>query len=161
MYRFCIQFARIKRLLKKLEDQNSDYKEYLDYLTSFFIQAWALKEWIKNDDNIKIKGFDIEKECEKYPHLMLCADLANKSKHLILTKPRINADIVGFGVTIYVSTIGSSHRNRHPVKSKYKYIVKDKTESKYTAIDLAKKIVMDWQKIVDYLLNLLPKIKPS
>lgn len=161
MYRFCEQFARIKRLLKKLEDHNSDHEDYSDYLRSFFMQAWALKEWIKNDGNIKIKGFSIEKECEKYPHLMLCADLANKFKHLTLTKPRINADIVGYGVTIYVSTIGSSHKNRHSAKSKYTYIVKDKTGSKYTAINLAKRIVMDWQKIVDYLLNQLPKIKPS
>ena len=161
MYSFYIQFKRIKRLAKKLEVQNSDHEEYLDNLMSFFIQAWALKDWIKNDAKISISGFNIEEECKKYSSLMLCADLANKFKHLILTKSRKDADIAGYGVTIYVSTIGASHKNRHPAKSKFTFLVKDKEGNKYKAIDLVKEIITDWQKIIDYLLNQLPKIKPS
>jgi hypothetical protein len=59
--------------------------QYEDDLWSFFQNCWHLKDWIKNDDTLDAKiRTKIVDEAHASPALMVCADLANASKHLKL-----------------------------------------------------------------------------
>jgi len=82
------QYSRLLRALKRIENnRNRLMEEYEDDVWFFFQNCWHLKDWVKNDDNIpqKVKK-SIEKDIEKYDALCICADLANRSKHLKLER---------------------------------------------------------------------------
>ena len=76
------QFKRVERFLQRIDPPSKDHGsqvEYEDNLWSFFQNAWHLKDWIANDPEI-IK-IDIENIVKKYHCLMICSDLANRTKH--------------------------------------------------------------------------------
>ena len=58
---------------------------YEDDLYHFFQDAWHLKDWIKNDPAAKVKAPNIEKDLEADGAFMITADLANGTKHRVLT----------------------------------------------------------------------------
>lgn len=88
-----LQFSRVLRSLKRIEEiNNDDSDEFLDALLTFFQNCWHLKEWIRNDDGLPTHVRSaITREAEKLESLQFCADLANGSKHLKLTTPRKGA----------------------------------------------------------------------
>jgi len=133
------QFERVKRLLKRIENQNRDQIDYEDDLWFFFQNAWHLKDWIENDASLSVATRnDIEKICEAYPRIMICADLANRTKHSELTrKIRTGAKHTRTDVTIKIG-----------IGSEYKYTITDKDKTEYDALELAKGIVTDWEEII-------------
>lgn len=109
MSKFLEQFKRVERYLKKIEDQDRNSTAYDDDLWSFFQNCYHLKDWIKNDPDV---ADEIQRMVEKFvqdnEELRICADLANRSKHLKLDKPpRQDAKITSRNVIIYVPTAGS------------------------------------------------------
>ncbi|MCD6229496.1 MAG: hypothetical protein J7K00_01690 [Candidatus Diapherotrites archaeon] len=66
--------------------RSSDY--YLDDIYAFFLNCYNLKDWILNDDSIKVDKKILEDKITKNNYLRVCADLANWLKHLYLKKTR-------------------------------------------------------------------------
>jgi hypothetical protein len=69
-------------------------EEYEDYLYALFQNCWHLKDWILSDSDAPqgLKGAVERVDAErKIDALMLCADVANGSKHLSGSKPSRDA----------------------------------------------------------------------
>lgn len=103
------QWERIQRFLLRLEEiakgrrqTRSDLGFYTDIVYATFQNIWHLKDWLKNDPSAKAD--DVEQFWKSEPSLMLCADLANGSKHLLLTAPKGDPN----------SKVKSGHINWHP-----------------------------------------------
>jgi hypothetical protein len=67
----------------------------LDATLSFFEAAHHLKDWLGNDPSSGITKADGDSLISRSPMLKLCADLANGSKHLVLTSTRTNDKSTG------------------------------------------------------------------
>ena len=78
------QLARVKRFLRRIEPRGATDDDQ-DDLWSFFQHCWHLKDWLMNDLTVpeRIRN-SVESEVEQYESLMICADLANRTKHLTL-----------------------------------------------------------------------------
>ena len=89
------QLDRTRRWLQRIENKNAQPTEYLDFMIAFFQNCWHLKDWIKNDVTLKDTIHQtIETEAAKYNSLMICADVANRTKHLVLKKNiRLGAEL--------------------------------------------------------------------
>jgi hypothetical protein len=136
------QLKRVERFLQRIDPPSKDHGsqvEYEDNLWSFFQNAWHLKDWIKNDP--AIKTIDIEKIVKNYFCLMLCSDLANRTKHFRLDNNhnRLDAKHTRTDVNLY---LGSG------VVTNFKYIIEDSSGKEYIAIDLAKEIIKAWNEII-------------
>jgi hypothetical protein len=68
----------------RLHDRESDH--YVDTIYHFFQDCYHLKDWLKNDPASTSQARDVETEITNSAALSLCADLANATKHLVLTK---------------------------------------------------------------------------
>ncbi len=78
----------------QLTDINEHMARYSDDVWSFFINAWHVRDWVKNDETIEPAARDrILAAAEASRALRLCADLANGRKHLTLTRRRIGAEL--------------------------------------------------------------------
>jgi hypothetical protein len=90
------QLQRIERLLVDLEvrgniidqDGGVDARPYIDAAISFFVAAWAVRDWILDDDeqNQTLKPAALDRIIETFPALLACADVANRAKHPRLHK---------------------------------------------------------------------------
>ena len=102
------QFERVKRFLKRIvvSPGTDRDNQYIDDVWSFFVHAWSLKDWIKNDDTIQ--RIDIESIVKSYPSLMVCADLANGAKHFKIgvsgshPPPRVGGRQKSLSVTVKI-----------------------------------------------------------
>ncbi|MEX2644957.1 MAG: hypothetical protein WD249_01720 [Gaiellaceae bacterium] len=63
-----------------------------DEVYAFFQNCYHLKDWLLNDPASASAAADVEKFISRTPSLALCADLANGSKHLTLTRSRRHAE---------------------------------------------------------------------
>ncbi len=157
------QFDRMLRCFNKITqliDGNGDQDVYNDDLYSFFKEAWHLKDWIKNDSTIN--PVDIETIAKEYDVLMVCADIANRSKHLFLERKRVDADHSKTDVTVTLPTIifNLPESGEIPVlfgkggnTFSYKYWFKDNTGKEYEAYSLAQDIIRAWESIIDKYIN--------
>lgn len=150
MSKFSEQFERVKRSLEKIENQDRDSTAYDDDLWHFFQDCHHLKDWIINDPNVpeKIKGENgdnIERFINSSEELQICADLANRSKHLELNRaPRIGAKVTSRSVTIYPPTAGSDSVGT----STCEHTITLEDGSKRIALDVAKKAVKAWESFL-------------
>jgi len=155
------QFERVKRSLNRIENRNEDLTPYHeDDFWHFFQDCYHLKDWIKNDSSIpkNIKGEYIDKnhkeghkveECiNANTNLSMCADLANKSKHLKLKNNiRIDEKIQKRSITYHAPTViitnsqGKEVYNSGPGKSTIEYFVQLSDGTHYKALEVAKKAV--------------------
>jgi hypothetical protein len=88
------QVERIDRLMKVVE-ANDPYKvisglSFYDIIVFTCQSMWHLKDWILNDPHF---GASDQAELSKDIHatrcLLVCADIANGSKHLSLSRPKV------------------------------------------------------------------------
>ena len=102
------QWDRVLRWHDRIQDQNRPTREeYEDDLWAFFQNCWHMKDWLINDPVLGLDKGDVDKEvhCPGGP-LMLCRDLANRSKHLELDKPREDGDMGGRVIHRHVGKTG-------------------------------------------------------
>jgi len=141
------QFQRVERALKKIENnKNRNRVEYEDDVWSFFQNAWHLKDWIKNDiDNPSgLKG-GIEDIVKNEEELKVCADLANRSKHLILKyNIRVDADIKQRNTTVVVGPPGTTGEGFGILE----FVISTVDGTKLDAIETAQRIVDCWRAIL-------------
>jgi hypothetical protein len=116
---------------------------YDDDLQHFMQDAWHLKDWIKNDSSLSIRG-DIEALVKERKPLMICADLANGSKHLARDDRnyRTGAYVTSTSVTISLS---------QGVSAKISYVVTLGDGTQLPIDSLVRDVWADWN---DLLANL-------
>lgn len=101
-------YDRIGRLLVKIRDQNRSNLEYKDDLDSFFIYCFHMKDHLKNEG--ALSHTIVESFVDGNRYLRLCADLANRTKHLVLSRSiRDNASFgkKSIGVNIHTTVMVS------------------------------------------------------
>lgn len=147
------QYERIKRFLARVENFDSDQIDYEDDLWSFFIHCWTLKDWVRKSQHPLSKN--IENEVKKYPSITICADLANRTKHLQSGKHERHGAIINKNnVTIYATTSyvhlgdqSSCANNREIEQSghvEYDYIIETDTGETFSALKIARDAVKSW-----------------
>jgi hypothetical protein len=154
------QKARMERLYNKINPKTDFHGNQIDYednLWFFFQTAWHLKDWIKNDPAIRTYP-SIEKIANNVKSLRICADLANRSKHLELKldSNREDGRLAGNDVNIFMGsgkmTIEEAESGKIPIMkalgSKYTYWISDKSGIKTSAVELAEQIMKDWEEII-------------
>jgi hypothetical protein len=154
------QKARMERLFNKINPKtgfHGNQIEYEDNLWFFFQTAWHLKDWIKNDPAIRT-NLSIETIANNVKSLRICADLANRSKHLELKldSNREDGKLAGNDVNIFMSpakvTIEEVESGKVPifkaVGSRYTYWISEKSGNKTSAVELAEQIMKDWEDII-------------
>jgi hypothetical protein len=139
------QLQRVKRWLGRIQDQHLDSETHLDFMWAYFQNCWVLKDWIKNDSNVP-KGVrdKIEGELKNHKNLMICADLANRSKHLTLLDKRVGGKVDSIGVTVHVPTIGS----KTPVRSEHHYTVVGDAGELGDGIQIAQDAYEEWLEVL-------------
>jgi hypothetical protein len=144
------QLNRVRRFLKRVEtlhrtsapwrsDENKRL-EYEDMLWAFFQNCWHLKDWIKNDlDAPNELRHGLEKALESGSYIPLCADLANRNKHLSLRINRRNGKLQAR----FTITVGGPLRILH----RYQVIYGD--GDSLGALDVARGAVEEWEKLIN------------
>jgi hypothetical protein len=132
------QLARVRRFLMRIQTHNRSADDYDDDMWSFFQNCWHLKDWIKNDQNVpaSVRG-SIEGKVKLSPELLICADLANATKHLQLSTPRVSAK--------------HSHKNYKIVvgeSSSIEYFIDRGDGTRIEAMALARQCVTAWEAIL-------------
>jgi hypothetical protein len=112
-----MQWARVQR---RLDDVRAVYAgreggtdAAVDTVQSFFEAVHHLKDWLGNDPSSGMTKADGDSLINGSQILQLCADLANGSKHLVLTTSRTgdaSTTIARNDVTVRLGTGGSAHR---------------------------------------------------
>jgi hypothetical protein len=107
------------RVLWRLEDVRAVYAgreggtdSAVDAVQSFFEVVHHLKDWLRNDKSSGVKKAG-ESLIKQNHSLRLCADLANGSKHFLLTSTRtgdLSTTIGRNDVTVSLGTGKSAHR---------------------------------------------------
>ncbi len=136
-----------KRVLSRLAGVRNVYAgrpggtdEALDTALSFFESVHHLKDWLANDRSSGINEALVESLIKRNPVLRICADLANGSKHLVLTRARTGDNstaITRNDVMINVGTRTAAHRF---------YVQSAKKE--YEVRQLAEEAVDIWTKFL-------------
>jgi hypothetical protein len=134
------QFARVERFLARIDRQEAS-DEAADDLWCFFMNCWHLKDWIIHDPTIKIPAERVKTDVDSYESLRICADLANRTKHLVLTRPaREDAKVVGRQVQVFD---GSPH------EATARYTVELADGSTRDVHEVARDAVRDWRALLD------------
>jgi hypothetical protein len=149
------QLARIRRFLSrvdiasvnpKLELPPEKQTEYEDMLYAFFQNCWHLKDWIKNDTAApSTLAGPIEQLCRRYQPLLLSADIANGTKHLVLTTPRLGGKVVP---KIMVRVTDSFATGESTSQVLYVYEITDDAGNSYDALTMARQAVSDWETLI-------------
>ncbi len=133
------QFERVQRFQNRIHNQDRDSTEYDDDLLSFFMHCHHLKDWAEKDQTANITGQEVEALIANNIELQICADLANRSKHVVFDrKPWQDAKIISRSATINLN-IGASTSE---------HIIMLEDGSEYSALDVADKAVDIWRQLL-------------
>src|SRR4029077_65683 len=95
------QYARMKRSVARFHAPHQFAAEYDDDFYHAVQDMWHLKDWIANDAALGPLGHTIAHEASTIPLLDIIADLANCTKHLVLTKTiRAGAELKSTSSTV-------------------------------------------------------------
>lgn len=139
--RFSDQLGRVKRYLVRVRNHRRPRIEYEDDLWSFFIHAWALKDWVSNDEALETKArHEVVSAAHENFSLQICADLANRTKHLVLSKSsRHDAETVRRDVAVALGGNQSQIWTHH---------IALKSGETVIAQELAEEVVQAWQQLL-------------
>ena len=108
------QLERIDRLMKLIQSNNPMREiafslTYFDLVVFTLQSMWHLKDWILNDIEFQAKDARLlSDDIHNERCLLICADLANRSKHFKLTKPKTDSSISD-QAGIYLATKENIH----------------------------------------------------
>jgi hypothetical protein len=135
-----MQWARVQHRLNDVRDvyigRPGGTDAAVDSVQSFFEAVHQLKDWLGNDTSSRVTKADGDALINASPVLQLCADLANGSKHLVLTSSRtgdLSTTIARNDVAVLVATGTSAHRF---------YVASAGKE--YDVLQLAEDAVAEW-----------------
>lgn len=140
------QLERVRRFFARLSNENRDAVEYDDDLWSFFQHCWHFKDWLKNDPAVptRITG-RVEDDAKGKLAIMICADLAIRSKHAVLTRYiRKDAEITSRDTTVFIG--GTKEFPGTFSVSEHTITLSD--GSTHRARDVAKQAIRDWEELL-------------
>jgi hypothetical protein len=153
------QLKRAYRWLARLESKSTystndinnplpleDLEEYEDFLYALFQNCWHVKDWILSDSSApKTLKDAVRRVVEEgaIDALMLCADVANGSKHVSGPKPRRDAKRGAKTIGEIEIEIGGDN-----AKTTYTYKVSDDSGNSYDAIAVARQALKEWEGII-------------
>lgn len=117
-------------------DRTSEH--YQDEAYAFFQNCYHLKDWLKNDPASAAAVTDVEQMISTSRALSICADLANGSKHLTLTTPRVDPN-TKIGKRQFALTLGGG---KPQISARYEV---EAGPHRQDAFDLAADCVRDWE----------------
>jgi hypothetical protein len=120
----------------KLLDKPSDF--YQDEVYAYFMNCYHLKDWIKYDPSTLSLAAKEENFIRNDPHMTLCADICNSSKHLKLSNPR-SYENPQFGKREYKLEFGTQ-----PTTIAIEYTI-DTASGPIDAFDLATNCLHAWE----------------
>lgn len=91
---FRAQLERIDRLMKVIQSKDqislSGGLDFEDIVMFACVCMWHLKDWVLNDPEFRPKDYNkLKSDLHTEKSLLVCADLANGSKHLVLKNPKV------------------------------------------------------------------------
>lgn len=134
--RWFLRFA--ETTTSRVHDRESD--TYQDDAYAFFVACYHLKDWLKNDPASTAAASDVEEFVAGSSALSLCGDIANGSKHLLLTTPRVDAN-TRMGKREYKLDLTPGQWPK--ISAKYEIQAAGKT---YDAFKLAERCMADWER---------------
>lgn len=116
------------------------FNDIEDLMWAFFQNAWHIKDWIKNDPTIaeEVKRAVVT-DVHATESLLLCADLANGSKHFGTAPAR---DKIGANDQAIELSHGADGRVITD------HVIVTGNDQRLTAIELARWVLMDWHAIL-------------
>jgi hypothetical protein len=117
-----------------------DRREALDTVLSFFEAIHHLQDWLSKDTSVSFSKDDGVAVVRASPMLQLCADLANGSKHVSLTRPWTQAGRKGItrnDATVHVGTGNVS----------YAFYVESDGEQ-FDVLQIAEIALIQWKSIL-------------
>jgi hypothetical protein len=147
------QWDRVKRRYARLELMNTprehtsptaDYPD--DDFQAFFMDCFHLKDWLKNDSATGLSSKEVEVTVTTSSVLGLCGDLANGSKHLLLTTPRVDPHAKLGGRLIKVAHQAGGG-TPHPTTIAYSYKVEALGKT-IDAFELATACMAEWESFL-------------
>jgi len=139
------QFERLLRALHRVEHADGDATARLDDLYSFFQNCWHLKDWIQNDGSVPKATRDaILREVKTTESLLICADIANGSKHLVLKRARKGASIF----RTKVSTVDVKTGRVLSEEDVFGISWRQGVPQPHGIVELARKAVDDWRTMI-------------
>lgn len=142
-----VQFDRMVRSLQKVERREGDATAQADNLLSFFQNCWHLKDWVKNDQSVPKAVRDaIVQEVERTDRMLYCADLANGSKHLVLTRERKGARLLSARAVTKDPKTMKILSETGPI---FAILSKHGRPSPNDIVEFAKAAVKDWEALLN------------
>jgi hypothetical protein len=153
------QYQRLQRsyaLLQRAGDQNTHDAQLQqpdsarDVLYHFCCDAWHLKDWIVSQSTVLNQSIKDDVwtlfDYKKHPHtastaLMACADIANSSKHLELTKRFYTS---GGPAEVTDQSQGAKFPMTFPFHFAANHWTIDVGGDEYDALDLSTQAISDW-----------------
>jgi hypothetical protein len=97
------QFERMKRWYERIKKIDQGRQHDLSFINlspgyfhdevyAFFQNCYHLKDWIKNDETVRLPEKDVEDFINQNECMCLCADICNGTKHLKLKDERRRSD---------------------------------------------------------------------
>lgn len=151
------QFERAKRYLSRIEkiyegifsSSGHDKHTYDDDVISFFIHCYHIRDWIIHLNVLGITSVEIDEYINQNHALMVCADLANGSKHCKLTRSlRTKRQPHITGKERHTSTWYTGSGGGEVMKCKYTVL---SGEEFLDAFELAKECVTLWEVFIQEL----------
>ena len=141
------QLHRVRRFGERIRAQNRERVSYEDDLWSFFQNCWHLKDWLKNDPSIPtgIRSC-VENDVKAFEALMICADLANRSKHLLLSNARRDANVAGREIVVVVTECVGGGSSSNSQTWDYVVTLGDGTTRK--ALNVADSAIRAWETLL-------------
>jgi hypothetical protein len=130
------QFSRMKRYLVRMERREASDDD-TDDMYSFFLHAWHLIDWASNDPTVG-RTYD-EVKADVPNSIRLCEDIANRAKHLELTRPLRPAPQALRHRRMFT---GSDRQ------SEVSFSFKFSNGTTKDALTLANEVVADWEQLL-------------
>ena len=132
---------RVRRSLSRIQNHAASDQAY-DDLMHFFEDCWHLKNYIKSCIAPEY-GRKLEQAVDmgQYPSLCIVADLANKTKHVVLTKRnRVDATVTHKRIRVYDRSYSL------PATAEYTVTLRD--GSTHDAHAVALRAMTEWEGIL-------------
>lgn len=144
------QFERVKRWYKRFKmidngrPHNLPSEYYQDEVYAFFQNCHHLKDWIKNDNSVGAAATMVEGFINGNKELSLCADICNRKKHLMLTRPRSGKD-PRFGKRDFKLTLEVPEEEK---TIRVKYSINTSSGKRIDAFELATRCLQAWEDFI-------------
>jgi hypothetical protein len=146
--------ARVRRTRDTVRNDGTWQEEQRDEMLALFQSIWHLKDWLAHDPAVPAKARAIDTWINaNAPNLRVAADVANGSKHMILTRPRAaGSSHYGTGIRITVGEGGLSQT----------FYIEDKSrrrprDQRREALSVSRVCVTEWRRYLRTLGLSMPR----